>query len=308
MVWKKHGVIFAADHHSEWMTTHAQVPTTLVTADHLAVFFATRNTAGQSQIAKIDLDIHDPKKISALHVEPILNVGKPGTFDEDGVMPGSIVRVKDEIWLYYTGWNKKVSTPYHNAIGVAVSKDHGKTFTRLFDGPIIDRTMHEPFMAITPCVVRENNIFKMWYASGTSWVNIAGKYEPVYVIKYASSADGLTWQRSQQACIIPRHEQEALCAPTVVMEDECYHMWFSYRDSVDYRNHHGYRIGYATSCDGMIWNRADAQAGIDVSESGWDAAMICYPNVFKHNNQLHLLYNGNGFGQSGFGYATQYGK
>jgi predicted GH43/DUF377 family glycosyl hydrolase len=306
MVWKKEGIIFTPNHHEDWMVTHAQVPTALVMEDRLTVFFATRNTAGQSHIAKLDLDSQNPKKIIALHKNPVLKPGKPGTFDEDGVMPSSIVRFKDKIWLYYTGWNKKVSTPYHNAIGVAVSHDNGDTFTRLHDGPILDRTLHEPYMAITPYVIAEQNSFKMWYASGIRWVKVAGKYEPVYVIKYATSADGLTWQRAPQICIMPRHEQEALCSPTVIFKNNCYKMWFSYRDSTHYRDgNSGYRIGYATSQDGISWERMDRQAGIELSESGWDSTMICYPCVFQHRKQLYMLYNGNSFGGSGFGYATQ---
>ena len=31
--------------------------------------------------------------------------------------------------------------------------------------------------------------------------------------------------------------------------------------------------------------------------------MICYPNVIKVKDKLYMFYNGNGFGQSGFGYA-----
>jgi hypothetical protein len=32
--------------------------------------------------------------------------------------------------------------------------------------------------------------------------------------------------------------------------------------------------------------------------------MICYPNVVQYRGTLYLFYNGNGFGQTGIGYAT----
>jgi hypothetical protein len=32
--------------------------------------------------------------------------------------------------------------------------------------------------------------------------------------------------------------------------------------------------------------------------------MISYPFVFQHKNFLYMLYNGNGYGKTGFGYAT----
>jgi hypothetical protein len=44
--------------------------------------------------------------------------------------------------------------------------------------------------------------------------------------------------------------------------------------------------------------------GIDVSHSGWDSEMIAYACVFKHGNKWHMLYNGNGYGKTGIGYAV----
>jgi len=83
-------------------------------------------------------------------------------------------------------------------------------------------------------------------------------------------------------------------------------MWYSYRSYRDYRTErqNSYRIGYAESDDGRSWTRLDEQAGIDVADSGWDSEMLAYPYVYRHKGQLHMLYNGNGFGQSGFGYAV----
>ena len=61
---------------------------------------------------------------------------------------------------------------------------------------------------------------------------------------------------------------------------------------------------YAESKDGISWERKDDKVGIDVSESGWDSEMICYPFVFEHKGQKYLLYNGNGYGKTGLGYAV----
>ena len=71
-------------------------------------------------------------------------------------------------------------------------------------------------------------------------------------------------------------------------------MWYSFRGL-------SYRIGYAESDDGRKWERLDSQAGIDVSTTGWDSEMIEYPFVFDHKGQRYMLYNGNGYGKTGFG-------
>jgi hypothetical protein len=45
-------------------------------------------------------------------------------------------------------------------------------------------------------------------------------------------------------------------------------------------------------------------AGIDVSAEGWDSEMIEYPFVFKHKGLRYMIYNGNGYGKTGFGLAA----
>ena len=74
-------------------------------------------------------------------------------------------------------------------------------------------------------------------------------------------------------------------------------MWYSCRGSA-------YRIGYAESNDGLEWERKDEEAGIDVSQDGWDSEMIEYPCVFQHGGSWYMLYNGNGYGASGIGLAV----
>ncbi len=78
-------------------------------------------------------------------------------------------------------------------------------------------------------------------------------------------------------------------------------MWYSFRAQPGIDT---YRIGYAESMDGLSWRRMDESAGIDVSSSGWDSEMICYPKVFRHKERYYMLYNGNGYGKTGFGLAV----
>jgi hypothetical protein len=84
-------------------------------------------------------------------------------------------------------------------------------------------------------------------------------------------------------------------------------MYYSYRSATDFRTsvEKSYRIGYAESLDGITWDRKDDLAGIERSEDGWDSSMMDYCHLFQHHGQWKMLYNGNGFGASGFGYAVQ---
>jgi hypothetical protein len=144
----------------------------------------------------------------------------------------------------------------------------------------------------------------MWYISGVRWVDIEGRYEPVYVIKYATSHDGIAWHRPNHQCIVQSHELEAFSHPSVIKKGDRYLMWYCFRHSRDYRDGAGsYRIGHAESYDGLEWKRMDKIDGLDVSPNGWDSTMTCYPFVVTIDGQIVMFYNGNGFGQTGFGYA-----
>lgn len=137
----------------------------------------------------------------------------------------------------------------------------------------------------------------MWYGSTITWD--AGNNEMIHVIKYASSKDSISWKRHGIAIPYEIGMAQAFSKPSVVVDNGIYHMWFSYRSGQGTK----YRIGYAHSRDGLNWEREDGNSGIDVSESGWDSEMICYPFVFDHKGERYMLYNGNGYGKTGFGLA-----
>jgi hypothetical protein len=82
-------------------------------------------------------------------------------------------------------------------------------------------------------------------------------------------------------------------------------MYFCYREAIDFRKNkkNGYRIGYAFSNNLVDWKRDDKNVGIDVSKNDWDSDMLCYPHVFRSDDKVYLLYNGNEFGRYGFGLA-----
>jgi hypothetical protein len=84
----------------------------------------------------------------------------------------------------------------------------------------------------------------------------------------------------------------------VVKADDGYRMWFAARGE-------RYRIGYAESGDGIEWSRDDSRAGIDPGPDDWDSEMACYPYVLRHREHEYMLYNGNGYGATGIGYAVR---
>lgn len=299
MRWIKKGRIFGP------AGFHAQGPTVLPCGAFLRIYFATRPQPDISLPIYIDVDADDPSRIVGINETPLLDLGPRGSFDEFGIQPTEVFEHDGEIWLYYTGWDRGTTVSYRLAIGLARSQDGGKTFKKAYQGPVIDRTKDEPFLTTSPSILREGERWHMWYGSGIAYHEVpGGKDEPQYVIKYATSMNGIDWQRPNFTCIESKADLESNTRPTVAKIDGVYHMWFTYRGANDYREgKNSYRIGYARATNPLNWHRDDNSAGINVSEEGWDSTMITYPYVTRVKNRYFMFYNGNGFGASGFGYA-----
>lgn len=304
--WRKRGLVFRAEGQGGWMLSHAQVPAVLLLADRFRVFVASRPRQGLSLTGWVDLDRRDPMRVLATSPAPILQPGAPGTFDEYGIMPSSVVEEGGMVRLYYSGWCRLASVaPYHNTTGLAVSEDGGQTFRRACPGPVLDRSPGEPFSATSPWVLREGEIWHAFYSSGLAWIEVEGKPEHVYDIRHATSKDGLAWNRGGPPAIGQRFAEEALTRPTILREaDGSWSMWFCHRGSRGFRGvGDAYRIGFARSVDLVTWTRDDAAAGIAVTAGGFDSQMIAYPCVIEADGRRLMFYNGDGFGQAGFGLA-----
>ena len=299
MSWQKEGRIFCPEEYSSnWMASHAAVPIAeRIDEDSYRIYFSPRDADNRSYIGYFEIDIGNPNNVLKVSEQPLLGPGSPGNFDDAGTMTSWLINRPDEKWMYYIGWNLGVKVPFRNALGLAVSRNSGCTFERYSAGPILDRSIYDPALVASACVLPEGDRWRMWYLSGVSWDKVNNKYQHRYHIKYAESEDGINWERTGLVCIDFKSKDEyAISRPSVIKESGMYRMWYSYRGEA-------YRIGYAESSDGVLWVRKDREAGIEVSREGWDSKMIEYPYVFQHENKKVMLYNGNGYGQTGIGLA-----
>lgn len=298
--WERRRHVFSVDGSLPWAKTHAAVPfVTDIDQDKLTVVFSTRDHANKSHVGRVHLD-HD-FNILAVDREPLLRPGALGRFDEDGTTASYEVRVGDLRYMYYAGWNRGLTTPFRNALGLAISRDNGISYQKLSEGPILDRSPVDPCFVAGACVMLQGSSFLMWYISCVDWKirNDAPRHS--YHLKFATSDDGVNWHRSGKVAIDFKSEFEyAISQPWVTLDGGTYKMWFSYRGQQGIDT---YRIGYAESNNGETWTRDDTAIAFDVAESGWDSQMICYPFVFTLNGRRLMLYNGDEYGKTGFGLA-----
>jgi len=294
---------------NNWAQSHCHKPTPIIIDDTtIRVYFGVRDKQGITRTTFVDLDAQDitDLKVKYVYDKPVLDLGKLGTFDDSGVNVSSIVRIsKHKLYMYYIGWNPSLTVPTRNSIGIAVSEDNGTTFYRLFDSPIVDRNKFDPYYIGAVDVKIVNGLWLMWYTSGTEWKIINGKPEIKYHIKYAYSLDGITWKRNNIDCILPDDEFSCAARPSVFFKNNKYYMLYSKRKMIDFRTdkNNSYRCGYAVSENGVYWEERDNNIVFNPSNKGFDSDSIAYPYVLKVKNEYLVFYNGNKFGETGFGYG-----
>lgn len=301
MSWTRLGQVYAPDGTRVWARSHAALPVPVRTGpDIFRFFFSTRDAEQRSHVGWVDLDIAESPRVLQEASEPVLVPGEPGAFDDSGIGLGCLTEADDHLRLYYMGWNLGVGAPWRNAIGLAEARSPFDRFERFSPGPIMDRSPEDPYTLSYPWILRLGaDDWRMWY--GSNLAPHATRGDMKHVIKAARSRDGLRWQRDGATVVgFATPDEYAIARPTVVRLGDRLLMCFACRGE-------HYRIGAACSRDGRDWTRMDVTLGLAPSASGWDSEMTCYPALFWHRDRLWLAYNGNGYGQTGFGLAVWQG-
>jgi hypothetical protein len=299
--WEKLGLLFCpseTNRHPK-LVSHASNPLPiLLEEDVYRIFFSGRDAFNRSSVGAVDVDIIK-RKIVSEHHHPFFEHGPEDSFYADGVSIGNCYEVDGVQYMLFMGWQSPKGAHWRGDVGRLMVKPD---LTLELEGeiPFMGSDIVDPISLSYPWVMKNAmGGYSMWYGSTISWD--AGNGEMLHVLNYASSADGHSWNREGLAVPYELGKAQAFSRPTVVGDIEIgYEMWFSYRSGSGEK----YRIGYTFSKDGRKWERSLEAVDIDVSAEGWDSEMIEYPFVFDHKGQRYMLYNGNGFGKTGFGLAV----
>lgn len=202
---------------------------------------------------------------------------------EDIVNRATVV-YKDGLYhMWYTGQSNRISK-----IGYATSED-GYIFNKRNEPVIINEKEWEKDSVMNPHVIydEEENVFKMWYAAGET-------YEPD-VIAYATSKDGINWDKYSGNPILKANENKSALDSFKVggcdvhkLSNDSYIMFY-----IGYTDINTARIFVAKSQDGINWVRTGKP--IIVPEKGKFDSEACYkPSAIldSKNNRWMLWYNG----------------
>ncbi|HEX2841181.1 hypothetical protein [Hyphomicrobium sp.] len=297
--WRKLGRIYEPRAIHPKLVSHAANPLAVpLGGDLYRIYFSSRDEEKRSSVGFVDFDMAK-REIVRECKEPVIEHGPRGSYYEHGISVGCWYEVDGQRYILFMGWQNPPGGHWRGDIGRLCIEPDGSLTP---DGatPLLGSNEIDPISLSYPWVERRpEGGYRMWYGSTVSWD--AGNGEMLHVINHAVSQDGHHWHREGLAVPFALGEVQAFSRPTVVGDAASgYRMWFSYRGAPG----RTYRIGCAASRDGEAWSLRMTESGIDVSAEGWDSEMIEYPFVFRHGGQVFMLYNGNGFGQTGFGLAV----
>lgn len=291
---ERKGRIFKVDKHSDWMWSHSACPVPYnLESGKLRIFFGTRDQNNHPSVAYIDVSESDPSVILSISKNPILKKGKPGMFDDNGVYPGCLFKQGNELLMLYMGRSNGVPPLYNMSIGLAKSNDNGETFERVFEGPILTKSIHDPWMVSTPFLYKQDETFVLFYLSGQGWNEDLTK--SFYYIKQTISKDLINWSTPEDVISLNKNESN-IASPyyfkegtneflsfCVVPDGESYHLEIASREQ-------GQKKWLRLGKDNFV-QRED-----------WDNQCQAYPQGIKINNRHLLFYSGNSLGKEGIGY------
>ncbi|WP_428054353.1 hypothetical protein [Candidatus Avelusimicrobium facis] len=300
--WIKKGFIYKPQQEFAGWHDHAMAPAPfLKDEDTIRVYVGGWDENHIARIGYIDVDAHHPARVKKVSSHFVLDIGKDGCFDDNGVFPAHVYKHPDgRVFLYYTGFQKLAKIPFSNFSGLAISTDNGDTFQRVSQAPVMDRADEGLYTRAGTSVIYEDGVFKACYSVGSGWYHIAGKDRPIYEVNYSESQNGIDFPKcGQKAVPVDLTKEHGLGRPQIVKllgKTFCFYT----RRTLDFK----YFIGCSFLEKGH-WVRADQWLStIPHGQKGeFDCDMVYFPAVIDTGEKIFLFYVGNGYGKDGFGYA-----
>ena len=164
---------------------------------------------------------------------PVLNLGPPGSWDSAHVAYQYVLGDLGSYKMWYAG----SGDGSHWRIGYATSQD-GINWDKN-PTPVVD-TVSQGFNSYGPTVLRKDGLYRMWYVS-------RNLYTSVPTINYTTSQDGISWETPITVISSEQAWENGVEDPNVIFTDGVYKIY--YQANQDDK----WKIGYATSADGVSW-------------------------------------------------------
>ena len=137
-------------------------------------------------------------------------------------------------------------------------------------------------------VIWNGTLFLMWY-SGSSPVTF-----PNGAFGLATSPDGITWNKYDGNPVLRPSaiDQKYMTDPYVISLNLTYNMWYVGRSASDPASSEITRIIYATSFNGITWNKWPSSVlAPTINPNSWDSASVYSPSVVFDGSVFGMWYS-----------------
>lgn len=192
----------------------------------------------------------------------------------------------------YKMWYMGLANNAVGCIGYAESVD-GVSWTRPIPNPVLFPGSYGSWDAtcVSPdAIIKEDGIYKLYY-------NGFDNQYSHWNVGLATSTDGINWTKYPGNPVLSATSgwEFQVVASSVLKIDGTYYLYYYGKNSP------AYKIGLATSSDGINWTKYSGNP-IMIATSPWENTGIYYPSVILENGQFKMIY-ANVNPQTAFGLA-----
>lgn len=255
---------------------------------------STRNAKVYYQILCILISSLFIQKISATstfikYLENPLIIPHIGSWDAKFVANPIILKRSNFYHMWYSG-----STGSKWQIGYASSPNGVNGWTFL-NNPVIPIGSTDDWENETTdanvIFFPDTNEYKMWYSSvRLGWANGPDKFR----LRFATSNDGINWVKTDQWLMLTTLNSWDSGGPhrgkTILYKNNLYHLWYAATNDNDLSTNPYWRIGYATSTDGINWTKQNGGNPVIEPTESWELKNVSFPTVIDDNGTYKMWY------------------
>jgi len=228
---------------------------------------------------------------------PVFEYGKSGEWDQAKI--AHVVLFEDDQYhMWYEGWSSELG---QTGIGYASSRD-GINWIKHEANPVDFSFESEDWAYRYQSfdIIKKDSMYLMWFI-GLDRIDTTG------YVGYAWSNDGFSWTIHPEPVLKSGKEDEWDAksiheSVKVLFDGKRYHMWYN-AFGIIYPS--PLRIGYATSDDGILWEKYPANPVLEVGEPGtWDDNAVDVHSVNFNGSYWEMWYDGFNLINTEVGYAT----
>lgn len=260
--------------------------------DRVKVYFSARDARNKSSIYSQTFSFQGGKLVKDAGESMLeLSYDQCGDFAKDGISMGSYLSQPHAEWIYFLGWHLTQDVPWRNSIGLMQKAREGNAKWMPVDHPVIPLSDENPHSLSYPWVIKNGEGYEAYYGSNRIWGQ-DGRME--HVIKKSRSRDGLQWDHLSGHLFELSAAETAFSRPAITPFEDGYLMVLSVKGG-DGR----YTMQWKYSENLENWKSVNAV--IEGAREEWESNERAYGSPFFHKGDLYVLYNGDGYGKTGFG-------